>query len=68
MPDLDAALSEQLGKVAHSTLLGNGNRAVVELCEALARVVPLKDPHFLFASDGASAVEQALKCAVPVLA
>jgi len=64
VPDLDAALTDQLGKVAHTTLLGNGNRAVVELCEALARVVPLNDPHFLFASDGASAVEQALKCAV----
>ena len=64
VPDLDAALTDQLGKVAHTTLLGNGNRAVVELCEALARVVPLNDPHFLFAPDGASAVEQALKCAV----
>ena len=64
VPDLDAALTDQLGKVAHSTLLGNGNRAVVELCEALARVVPINDPHFLFASDGASAVEQALKCAL----
>ena len=31
--------------------------------EALARVVPVDDPHFLYASDGASAVEQALKIA-----
>jgi adenosylmethionine-8-amino-7-oxononanoate aminotransferase len=61
--ELDAALSEQLGKVAHSTLLGNGNTVVVELAEALARVVPLDDPRFLFASDGAAAVEQALKMA-----
>ena len=36
---------------------------VVELAEALARVVPVDDPHFLFASDGAAAVEQALKIA-----
>jgi adenosylmethionine-8-amino-7-oxononanoate aminotransferase len=64
VPDLDAALSDQLRKVAHSTLLGNGNRAVIELAEALARVVPVSDPHFLFASDGASAVEQALKIAL----
>jgi adenosylmethionine-8-amino-7-oxononanoate aminotransferase len=61
--ELDAALSEQLGKVAHSTLLGNGNTVVVELAEALARVVPVDDPRFLFASDGAAAVEQALKMA-----
>jgi adenosylmethionine-8-amino-7-oxononanoate aminotransferase len=64
IPELDAALTGQLDRVAHSTLLGNGNRAVVELAEALAAVVPVDDPHFLFASDGASAVEQALKCAV----
>ena len=44
-------------------MLGNGNRIVVELSEALARVVPVDDPHFLYASDGACAVEQALKIA-----
>src|SRR5581483_4554344 len=43
--------------------LGHGNRAVVELAEALARVVPVDQPHFLFASDGAAAVEQGLKIA-----
>ncbi|HEY2956773.1 MAG TPA: adenosylmethionine--8-amino-7-oxononanoate transaminase [Actinomycetota bacterium] len=63
VPELDAALVEQVGRVAHSTLLGNGNRVVVELAEALAEVVPVDDPHFLFASDGAAAVEQALKLA-----
>jgi adenosylmethionine-8-amino-7-oxononanoate aminotransferase len=44
-------------------MLGNGNRIVVELAGALARVVPVREPHFLFASDGAAAVEQALKVA-----
>ena len=63
VPELDAALRDQLDKVAHSTMLGNGNRIVVELAEALADVVPVDAPHFLFASDGASAVEQALKIA-----
>ena len=53
----------QLALGAHSTMLGNGNRVVIELSEALARVVPVDDPHFLYASDGASAVEQALKIA-----
>jgi adenosylmethionine-8-amino-7-oxononanoate aminotransferase len=64
VPALDEALREQLNKVAHSTMLGNGNRIVIELAEALASVVPVDDPHFLFASDGASAVEQALKIAL----
>ena len=63
VPELDAALSEQIGKVAHSTLLGHGATVVVELAEALAGVVPVDDPRFLFASDGAAAVEQALKMA-----
>lgn len=63
VPELDAALRAQLDLVAHSTMLGNGNRVVVELAEALAPRVPVDQSHFLFASDGASAVEQALKIA-----
>ena len=63
VPELDAALAAQAGKVAHSTMLGNGNTVVIELAEALAPVVPVDDPHFLFAADGAVAVEQALKIA-----
>ena len=59
--ELDQAIRDQLDCVAHSTLLGNGNTAVIELAEALARVVPVDGPHFLFASDGASAVEQAIR-------
>ena len=63
VPELDAAITEQLGRIAHSTMLGNGNRATIEFAEALAKVVPVDRPHFLFASDGASAVEQALRIA-----
>jgi adenosylmethionine-8-amino-7-oxononanoate aminotransferase len=63
VPELDEAVREQLDRVAHSTMLGNGNRAAIELSEDLARVVPVDGPHFLFASDGAAAVEQALKIA-----
>src|SRR6185312_2630682 len=63
VPELDDAVREQLERGAHSTMLGNGNVVVVELAEALARVVPVDDAHFLFASDGAAAVEQALKIA-----
>src|SRR5262245_29263507 len=63
VPELDQALRDQLDRVAHSTQLGNGSRIVIELAEALAKRVPVDAPHFLFASDGASAVEQALKIA-----
>ncbi len=44
VPELDAALAAQAGKVAHSTMLGNGNTVVVELAEALAPVVPGRRP------------------------
>jgi adenosylmethionine-8-amino-7-oxononanoate aminotransferase len=63
IPELDQAVREQLDRVAHSTLLGNGNRVVVEFAEALAARVPVDEPHVLFASDGAAAVEQAIKIA-----
>jgi adenosylmethionine-8-amino-7-oxononanoate aminotransferase len=63
VPELDAALVDQLDRVAHSTLLGNANVAAIELAEALGPRLPVADPHLLFASDGAAAVEQALKIA-----
>lgn len=63
VPELDQALIEQAGRIAHSTMLGNGNRVVIELAEALAARMPMDSPHFLFAADGSAAVEQALKIA-----
>src|SRR5262245_35993240 len=63
VPELDEALREQAGRVAHSTLLGHGNRTVIELAEALVPVVPVHRPRLLVASGGAPAVEQALKLA-----
>ncbi|QXC60465.1 adenosylmethionine--8-amino-7-oxononanoate transaminase [Aquihabitans sp. G128] len=63
VPELDQALRDQIDRVAHSTMLGNGNRIVIELAEALAPRVPVDGAKFLFASDGAAAVEQALKIA-----
>src|SRR3954465_13204182 len=63
VPELDAALTDQLGKGGHSPMARNGKTVVVELAEALAEVVPVEQPHFLFASDGAAAVEQALTIA-----
>jgi adenosylmethionine-8-amino-7-oxononanoate aminotransferase len=61
--ELDDAVREQLERGAHTTMLGNGNQTVIELSEALAAVVPVPDAHVLYASDGAAAVEQALKIA-----
>jgi adenosylmethionine-8-amino-7-oxononanoate aminotransferase len=63
VPELDQAVRDQLDRVAHSTLLGNGNVAAIELAEALVPRLPVPDAHLLFASDGAAAVEQALRIA-----
>jgi adenosylmethionine-8-amino-7-oxononanoate aminotransferase len=63
VPALDDALRDQIDKVAHSTMLGHGNTVTIELAEALGAVVPVDEPHTIFASDGAEAVEQALKIA-----
>jgi adenosylmethionine---8-amino-7-oxononanoate aminotransferase len=63
VPELDDALRRQIDRVAHSTMLGHGNTVTIELAEALAARVPVDRPHTLFASDGAEAVEQALKIA-----
>jgi adenosylmethionine-8-amino-7-oxononanoate aminotransferase len=61
--ELDAAVIDQLGRVAHSTMLGNANRILTQFAEELVAVLPVDDAHLLFASDGSSAVEQALKIA-----
>lgn len=63
VPELDDAVRHQLDRASHTTMLGNGNRVTIELAEALAPRVPVDQPHFLFASDGAAAVEQGLKIA-----
>ena len=63
VPELDDALRDQIDRIAHSTMLGHGNVATIELAEDLAARLPMEDPHLLFAADGAAAVEQALKIA-----
>lgn len=63
IPELDQAVIDQVGKIAHSTMLGNSNTTTIALSEALAKKVPVESAHFLYASDGAVAVEQGLKIA-----
>ena len=45
VPELDAALHAQIDRVAHTTMLGNGNTVVVELAEALAPRLPVDGPQ-----------------------
>ena len=62
-PRIDAAIREQLDRVAHCTSLGMGCDTTVRLAKRLADLAPGNLEHVFFSSDGSSAVEVALKMA-----
>lgn len=62
-PRLDAALREQLDRVAHTTALGASNVPAIELARRLAAITPSGLEHVFFSDSGATAVEVALKMA-----
>jgi adenosylmethionine-8-amino-7-oxononanoate aminotransferase len=63
-PRLDAALAAQLGRVAHSTLLGLGNVPSIELARALVAIAPPGLTRVFYSDAGATAVEAALRIAL----
>ena len=60
-PRINAALKDQLDKLEHVMLAGFTHAPVVELSERLAQCAPGNLGHCFFGSDGASAIEIALK-------
>lgn len=60
-PRINAALRQQLDSLEHVMLAGFTHAPAVELAERLAKLAPGGLGHCFFASDGASAVEIALK-------
>ncbi|HTQ38741.1 MAG TPA: adenosylmethionine--8-amino-7-oxononanoate transaminase [Pirellulales bacterium] len=62
-PRLDAAIVEQLERVAHVTNLGMSNPTTIELAKRLVDIAPAGLKHVFFSDDGATAVEVALKMA-----
>lgn len=60
-PRINAAIREQLERLEHVMLAGFTHETVVELSERLSRLVSNKLGHCFYASDGASAIEIALK-------
>jgi adenosylmethionine-8-amino-7-oxononanoate aminotransferase len=60
-PEIKAAVGAQLAELEHAMLAGFTHRPVVELSERLAAIAPGRLGHCFFGSDGASAVEIALK-------
>jgi adenosylmethionine-8-amino-7-oxononanoate aminotransferase len=63
VPELDAAVREQLDRVAHSTLLGASNVVAIRLARRLVELAPSGLTRVFFSDDGATAVEVALKMA-----
>ncbi|MBP2656521.1 MAG: adenosylmethionine--8-amino-7-oxononanoate aminotransferase [Firmicutes bacterium] len=60
---IDQAIIDQLGKVAHSTMLGLANIPATELAEELVRLTPAGLNKVFYSDDGSTAVEVAIKMA-----
>jgi adenosylmethionine---8-amino-7-oxononanoate aminotransferase len=62
--ELDQAIKEQLGRIAHSTFLGLSHAPGIELAEKLIEIAPRGLRRVFYSDDGATAVEIALKIAL----
>lgn len=60
---IDDAIRVQLDKIAHSTLLGLGQTASIELAEKLVQLAPAGLAKVFYSDSGATAVEIAIKIA-----
>ena len=60
-PRINAALHDQLDRLEHVMLAGFTHEPVVELSERLSKLAPGHLGHCFYGSDGASAIEIALK-------
>ena len=62
-PRIDAAVRDQLGRVAHSTLLGLSHRPAIELARRLVGLAPAGLSRVFYSDSGSTAIEIALKMA-----
>jgi adenosylmethionine-8-amino-7-oxononanoate aminotransferase len=62
-PGIDAAVREQLDRVAHSTMLGLSHRAAAELAARLVEIAPPGLRRIFYSESGSTATEIALKMA-----
>lgn len=62
-PRLDAAIRDQLDRVAHSTMLGLSHPPAIELAHRLVNLVPWGLSRVFFSDNGSTATEIALKMA-----
>lgn len=62
-PTIDAAVKEQLGRVAHSTMLGLSHPAAIRLARRLVELAPPGLRRVFYSDSGSTATEVALKMA-----
>jgi adenosylmethionine-8-amino-7-oxononanoate aminotransferase len=62
-PRIDAAVRDQLARIAHSTLLGLASPPSIELAARLSALAPAGLERVFYSDSGATAVEVALKMA-----
>jgi len=62
-PRIDAAVRDQLSKVAHSTMLGLSHRSAIELAQRLVELSPPGLTRVFYSDSGSTATEIALKMA-----
>ena len=62
-PTLNRALKDQLGRIAHSTLLGLSNVPAIDLAKKLIAIAPRGLTRVFYSDNGSTAVEVALKIA-----
>ena len=62
-PEIDAAVRDQLGRIAHSTMLGSSGPPAIELAERLVSIAPDKLTKVFYSDSGSEAMEIALKIA-----
>ena len=63
VPEIDDAIRAQLGKVAHTTMLGLASEPAIMLAERLMRLVPPGLTKVFYSDAGATATEVAFKLA-----
>jgi adenosylmethionine---8-amino-7-oxononanoate aminotransferase len=62
-PRIDAAVRDQLGRVAHSTMLGLSHRPGIDLARRLVELAPPGLTRVFYSDSGSTAAEIALKMA-----
>jgi len=62
-PAIDAAVREQLGRIAHTTMLGLSHPPAIELAQRLVELAPSGLSRVFYSDNGSTAAEVALKMA-----